>query len=261
MSQASSMQVEIDKSFHQVEKKGKQKNYAHRDMTIAFPKFDFDELIVGRTLGKSGDFLNFYEIVGFRTGKETKGDAKTFRADIESKSSIANTNNTEPYVLKTMYAVKEPQGIRHLHTEARILSNMHHPNIIKLKATSNNFESRFLVFERLFGTLNSRMTKWADKEKKIGLVFRKRQRLQLYQEKMHIAYDITSALSYLHDHGIIHRDIKPDNMAFDLDGNLKLFNFGLATEVPYFGERKQNAERHPESVYNLTIMVGTPRKL
>lgn len=40
--------------------------------------------------------------------------------------------------------------------------------------------------------------------------------------------EISLALQYLHEHGIVHRDIKPDNMLVSASGHVKLTDFGLS---------------------------------
>lgn len=43
---------------------------------------------------------------------------------------------------------------------------------------------------------------------------------------------LVRALKYCHDHGVVHRDVKPDNVLVGFDGRIKLADFGLATSAP-----------------------------
>ncbi|KAJ1919035.1 hypothetical protein IWQ60_007339 [Tieghemiomyces parasiticus] len=62
-----------------------------------------------------------------------------------------------------------------------------------------------------------------------------------------IAKQILSALKYLHARGIIHHDLKPQNILIGLDGRVKLCDFGLATQLKPSADTKYQ-----------TILKGTP---
>ena len=47
----------------------------------------------------------------------------------------------------------------------------------------------------------------------------------------HIAYKTLLGLKYLHDRGIVHRDIKADNILMDAKGNIRLADFGTAVQL------------------------------
>mmetsp|Transcript_3431 Transcript_3431/g.5353 ORF Transcript_3431/g.5353 Transcript_3431/m.5353 type:complete len:253 (-) Transcript_3431:276-1034(-) len=135
-----------------------------------------------------------------------------------------------------------------------MLARMNHPNIIKLLG-AGRLPRRFIVLEWLGG--GSLSSVLGEREKKTGLshkLFKKS--TFTYSTLLSMAKDIADAFYYLHNHvhegaTIIHRDIKPDNIGFTSDGQLKLFDFGLCTIV-----RKRLSM---EDCYEMTGNTGSLR--
>ena len=75
--------------------------------------------------------------------------------------------------------------------------------------------------------------------------------MQLFNERLRTAIDISTAISYLHDKNVLYRDLKPANVGFDATDVLKIFDFGLAVELPESND--------PNQTYNLAGNTGTSR--
>lgn len=153
-----------------------------------------------------------------------------------------------------------------LAVEAHMLASLDHPNIMKIRGwaangvasfTEGRHDSFFLLLDRLDETLDQRIAWWqhtnqlthrvtndsnmvVDLWKKLSQqyeahahehIIQQHQREKLYLEKLGICTEIASALAYLHERGIIFRDLKPNNIGF-LNGRVQLFDFGLSREVP-----------------------------
>lgn len=73
---------------------------------------------------------------------------------------------------------------------------------------------------------------------------------RIWMERFTVARDIASAMQYLHCQDIVYRDLKPDNIGFDSEGVLKMFDFGLAKRVT-------SADKTDGDLYNLTGNTGT----
>jgi serine/threonine protein kinase len=83
----------------------------------------------------------------------------------------------------------------------------------------------FIVLDRLHGTLDERLKAWRRLADRHGGCIRQlcsrtsRDALQyLLIERMTIAYDLAAAFFYLHEHRLVYRDIKPENIGFDIRG-------------------------------------------
>lgn len=112
-------------------------------------------------------------------------------------------------------------------TERRLLSLAQAPYTVMLYYAFESKDFLFLVMEYLNG----------------GDLCSRLQVAGRFSEAVSRFYlaEVVQAVEYLHDHGIIHRDIKPDNMLLDGEGHVKLTDFGLAKlysrRPPYYRGR------------------------
>lgn len=128
--------------------------------------------------------------------------------------------------------------------EVRHTTSISSPHVVRIFDTGMSPDGRvYLVMERLEGeTLTERL--------------RRRPPLRGL-EAMHIARDVARALAAAHDTGVIHRDLKPDNIFICRDGTVKVVDFGIAKA--FAGEERRR--RHLVSEPSLTEahrVVGTP---
>ena len=98
--------------------------------------------------------------------------------------------------------------------EAEAASKVSHHNIVNLLDVGMDGESRYLVMEYVQG-------------KTLKEVIRQKGRLP-YATACQIAIRILSALQHTHRNGIIHRDIKPQNILVQSEGHIKVADFGIA---------------------------------
>ena len=104
--------------------------------------------------------------------------------------------------------------VRHraLLQEAKMACQLNHPNIAHIYEAGEVEGTPFIAMELVLGpTLNHFQGKQAE-----GAWLRS------------IAMQAASALYYAHQKGLVHRDIKPDNLALNTDGLLKILDFGIA---------------------------------
>ncbi|KAF9354316.1 hypothetical protein BGX26_007845 [Mortierella sp. AD094] len=103
-------------------------------------------------------------------------------------------------------------------SEIAILKKLNHVNIVKLHEVLDvaNGDSMFMVFELCEGVLTE--VTLGDKP---GKIFED-------EECRHFFQQMILGIEYLHDHDIIHRDIKPDNLLRSAGDTLKIVDFGVS---------------------------------
>lgn len=107
----------------------------------------------------------------------------------------------------------EARFLRRFHAEARAAAALNHPNIVAIHDAGDD-GTPYLVIEYLAGgSLRS--------------VLDRTPRLTVAQVS-EIGTQAARGLAHAHRSGIVHRDIKPANLLFDLDGRLRIGDFGLA---------------------------------
>src|SRR5437773_895120 len=109
--------------------------------------------------------------------------------------------------------MKDTERMRRFEQEARAASALNHPNIITIYEISEANSTLMIATEFVEGaTLRQRLsTGWLS-----------------LSEALHIAIQVADALAAAHKAGIVHRDVKPDNIMIRPDGYVKVLDFGLA---------------------------------
>lgn len=152
--------------------------------------------------------------------------AGRYRVEKEiARGGMAHVVRAEDTLLGTIVALKilppalssQWRSIEEIKEEARITMSLNHPNIVKLHQFESTPKYKFLVMEYIEG-------------ESLGEVVFKKGRLPL-EEVLGYLSGVCSALDFAHSHGVIHRDIKPDNLLIDLNGTVKLTDFGIAQKV------------------------------
>ena len=103
---------------------------------------------------------------------------------------------------------------RRFHDESQAVAQLSHANIVSVYDVSTNSDREYIVMELIDGiTLKQYMER--------------RGRMD-WRESLHFITQIMRGLSHAHSRGIIHRDIKPQNIMVLRDGSVKVADFGIA---------------------------------
>ena len=149
-------------------------------------------------------------------------------------------------VLNARFAEDESARGRFLR-EAQMAAGLDHPNICTLHEIGADGGFNYLVMQHLRGeTLAQRL---------------ERGRLPV-REGLEIAVQLADALAFAHGAGVIHRDIKPQNVMVTPEGRVKLMDFGLAKAPGRLDDQEEtHAALTEEGAFLGTIAYMSPEQL
>ncbi|MCP3761949.1 Stk1 family PASTA domain-containing Ser/Thr kinase [Domibacillus sp. A3M-37] len=121
----------------------------------------------------------------------------------------------------------EDEFLRRFQREAQAASSLAHPNIVNIYDVGEEDNVHFIVMEYVDGmTLKEYIQQFSPVP---------------YEKVIDIMKQMTAAVSFAHQHSIIHRDVKPHNMLMDRDGTVKMTDFGIAMAMSATSITQTNA--------------------
>lgn len=134
-------------------------------------------------------------------------------------------------ILKPQYAGEETFESR-FRREASTAAKLRHPNIIRILAVGREDGAVYFVMDYLPASLDQRLKVMGTLPESL---------------LVRLGMDVSAALAFAHREGVIHRDIKTDNILFDEHGNAIVADFGIARAVTNYVEQT-----------GTNMVVGTP---
>ena len=116
-------------------------------------------------------------------------------------------------ILKEEFLSSE-ESRRRFKNESKAIAVLSHPNIVKVYDVSFGDRIQYIVMEYVEGIT---LKEYIEQQKVVN-----------WKEAVHFVSQILLALQHAHDKGIVHRDIKPQNIMLLQDGTIKVADFGIA---------------------------------
>lgn len=116
-------------------------------------------------------------------------------------------------ILKEEFLANE-EFRRRFKNEAKAIAVLSHPNIVKVYDVSFGDRLQYIVMEYIEGIT---LKEYIEQQTCVN-----------WKEAVHFVVQILKALQHAHDKGIVHRDIKPQNIILLQDGTIKVSDFGIA---------------------------------
>ena len=136
------------------------------------------------------------------------GMANVYRAeDLRTQRTVAVKILREEFL-------QNAELVRRFKNESKAISILNHPNIVKVYDVSVTDRLNYIVMEYIDGITLKEYLK-------------QRNGALTWKEVVHFATQVLSALDHAHSKGIVHRDVKPQNIMLQADGSIKMMDFGI----------------------------------
>ena len=134
-------------------------------------------------------------------------------ADVYKATDIVDNKEVAVKILKKEFAENE-EFLRRFRNESKAIALLSHPNIVKVYDVNFSDRLQYIVMEYIDGIT---LKEYIDNEKVLT-----------WKDSVHFIIQVLRALQHAHDRGIVHRDIKPQNIMLFTDGTIKVMDFGIA---------------------------------
>lgn len=155
--------------------------------------------LIGKRLDGRYEFL---ELIG------VGGMADVYRA----RDNVKNCD-VAIKVLKEEFS-KNREFVRRFKNESKANASLSHPNIVRIFDVDFGDKIQYIVMEYIDGVT---LKEFIEKVKVLN-----------WKDVVHFTFQILRALQHAHDKGIVHRDMKPQNIMLLEDGTIKIMDFGIA---------------------------------
>ena len=134
-------------------------------------------------------------------------------ADIYKAKDVTEDRTVAVKILKNEFAASE-DFLRRFRNESKAIALLSHPNIVKIFDVGFTDKIQYIVMEYIDGiTLTEYIA---------------RQGVLKWRDAVHFTTQVLRALQHAHDRGIVHRDVKSQNVMLLSDGTIKVMDFGIA---------------------------------
>jgi eukaryotic-like serine/threonine-protein kinase len=158
-------------------------------------------------------------LVGTQLSGRYRLDAQVGAGGMSTVYRAFDSNLERKVAIKLLHReiAADSDQLERFRREARAVAQLSHPHIVGVIDAGEDEGRPYIVFEYVEGeTLKDRI--------------RRRGRLPI-DEAIAYAIEIARALGCAHSHGIVHRDVKPQNVLIDHEGSAKVTDFGIARSM------------------------------